>query len=119
MEEKEIKKVKLHYREMNQWLKDWEDSEVSDDERPIAIYKTQNRGLGIRRLLHGWEVGDKIWTEDGKELCVVIGIADHDKLEALLEKFKFATYMVNRFEDEASQNEYLGKLENELLQVAA
>lgn len=115
----ELKKITLYYRELNQWFKDYDACEVDYNEGNIIIFKTAEGGYGIRRQCHKWSVGEKVWTVDGAKPSTVIAVAPHTALEALLNVFRNATYMVNRFFDEISRGAYLKEMEKELMAIAA
>ncbi|WP_303036692.1 hypothetical protein [uncultured Duncaniella sp.] len=109
-----LKKIALYYREMSQY----EDS-YPEEVGNIVVFKTKEGGYGIRRQCHGWKEGDTIWTSDGTQPTRVIAVAEPKAIEDLLQIFRNATYIVNRFDNMVDRQRYLDRMEAELLKAAA
>lgn len=109
-----LKKIALYYREMSQY----EDS-YPEEIGNIVVFKTKEGGYGIRRQCHGWKEGDTVWTSDGTQPTRVIAVAEPEAIENLLQIFRNATYIVNRFDNVADRQRYLNYMEAELLKAAA
>lgn len=121
---KALKKIKLHYQEIAQWLREYDDGYVNEDEDggkyPVLLYKTREGGFGLRRRFHGWKPSDTVWTEDGtmtSEIIAMVGATDYDRQDALVGELKNAAYMVNRFASEEDRIPYLKELEKKLLEI--